>query len=442
MKNFNKSIKFLHISRQGSKNGGAAAFRTHHALMEAGYRSEMILKSSYNNEGRHVKKMLTSMQVNLWRLKKKLKSYLPADPNAFKSDPGYYYFGVDEELQLFETKEILKKLSFTPDVIIFYFIDEFLNYKNVYEIQQATNAKVYLYPMDMGPVTGGCHYTWSCEGYKSSCENCPAVVREADKNRSRLNLEAKKKYVQATDMTVLSPSTWMLDNMKASYLFRDKKVLRLFIPVDSNLFRPRPKTEAKKRFNLDTKKKTIFLGAQYLKDKRKGLYELLKSLQVLSDLITGTKLEGNIQLLIAGREDKSFLSQLPFEYKFIGLIDNIKVLPFAYNAGDIYVCPSLQDAGPMMINESIMSGTPVVSFDMGVAQDLVITGETGYKATLGDPYDFAQGIFSLLSADEENYLKYARECRGIAMQHYSTIGLLARLENIIKKDFETTIKVS
>jgi hypothetical protein len=43
----------------------------------------------------------------------------------------------------------------------------------------------------------------------------------------------------------------------------------------------------------------------------------------------------------------------------------------------------------------------------------------------------------LLSADEATYLQYANECRQLAMKHYSTIGLLSRFENIIKRDFET-----
>ena len=53
---------------------------------------------------------------------------------------------------------------------------------------------------------------------------------------------------------------------------------------------------------------------------------------------------------------------------------------------------SIEDSGPMMINESIMCGTPVVCFDMGVARDLVHTGRTGYRAALRDSSDLAFGI--------------------------------------------------
>jgi glycosyltransferase involved in cell wall biosynthesis len=45
-----------------------------------------------------------------------------------------------------------------------------------------------------------------------------------------------------------------------------------------------------------------------------------------------------------------------------------------------------------MINESIMCGTPVVSFRMGVAEDLIINGETGYIVKLKNIRDLANGI--------------------------------------------------
>ena len=140
-------------------------------------------------------------------------------------------------------------------------------------------------------------------------------------------------------------------------------------------------------------------------------------------------------MLVAGREEKNFLAALPFEYKFLGLIDNEKELPFAYNAADIFVCPSVQDAGPMMINESLMCGTPVVSFDMGVAKDIVISGRTGYRASLNDCDDFAQGMYQILTSSNEEYLRLCDESRRLDMNQYSANSLLSRLEDILAKDF-------
>ena len=430
---FKSNCKILHISTHGSKNGGAAAFRTHKAMAKAGYCSDLLVKCSYHDSD--TERMLTPFQVNVNRIKKKILSYFPARKDTFRTDPLYFFFGVNEGKQFFHTDAILKKISFKPDIIIIYFMDEFLNYKNIYELYKETHAKIYIYPMDMGPVTGGCHYAWDCEGYKSNCTLCPAILTEGEKNRASINLALKKKYIELTDLSVLACGQWLLENINESFLFRDKKTYKLLLTVDSNVFRPYSKSDAKRRFKLHPDRRTIFLGAQYMHDKRKGLDQLLKSLQILSKLVSGTRLENNIQLLVAGREEKNFLAALPFEYKFLGLIDNEKELPFAYNAADIFVCPSVQDAGPMMINESLMCGTPVVSFDMGVAKDIVISGRTGYRASLNDCDDFARGMYQILTSSNEEYLRLCDESRRLAMNQYSANSLLSRLEDILAKDF-------
>lgn len=43
-----------------------------------------------------------------------------------------------------------------------------------------------------------------------------------------------------------------------------------------------------------------------------------------------------------------------------------------YCAADVFMSTTIADSGPMMVNYSIACGTPVVSFPIGVAQDLVM----------------------------------------------------------------------
>ena len=73
----------------------------------------------------------------------------------------------------------------------------------------------------------------------------------------------------------------------------------------------------------------------------------------------------------------------------------------------------------MMINESILCGTPVVSFDMGVAPDLVHTGRTGYRARLKDSADLAVGLYQLMEMNEVRTRVMRTECRalGLALCH-------------------------
>ena len=58
---------------------------------------------------------------------------------------------------------------------------------------------------------------------------------------------------------------------------------------------------------------------------------------------------------------------------------------------DVFLSPSIQDAGPMMLNQALMCGTPAVAFNIGVAYD-IINDKTGYLAKYRDSEDFCKGI--------------------------------------------------
>jgi len=98
----------------------------------------------------------------------------------------------------------------------------------------------------------------------------------------------------------------------------------------------------------------------------------------------------------------------------------------------VFLCPSIEDSGPLMINESIMCGTPVVSFDMGVAPDLVHTGKTGYRATLKDSEDLARGIYKLLNLSDTEYAQMSGNCRELGLKLYSPSVQLQGFERVFK----------
>ena len=87
---------------------------------------------------------------------------------------------------------------------------------------------------------------------------------------------------------------------------------------------------------------------------------------------------------------KSDLLDLKLPQKHFGRVD-YTVLNKLYAAADVVVIPSIEDSGPLMTSEVLMTGTPVVAFDTGIASEL-ISKEYGYLATIGDSVDLASGI--------------------------------------------------
>jgi glycosyltransferase involved in cell wall biosynthesis len=50
----------------------------------------------------------------------------------------------------------------------------------------------------------------------------------------------------------------------------------------------------------------------------------------------------------------------------------------AYSASDVFVISSVEDNLPNTVIESLLSGTPVIGFNIGGVRDMIIDGENGY----------------------------------------------------------------
>jgi glycosyltransferase involved in cell wall biosynthesis len=368
-----------------------------------------------------------------WRLNK-LKQFLKIKENI-KTDPNYPFFQLDERKQIYRTRRILKAACLKPDMIIILFAKGFINTKNIYELQKFTGAKIFWLMFDMAPFTGGCHYAWECKGYQMNCGNCPGLYSSDPLDISHKNLLFKKKFLDKVNIHVLAGSEWQYQQVSMSTLFRNKSIHKVLLPINESVFKPVDKVKRRMELKVNPDKKVIFFGAVGLSEMRKGMNFLIESLEKLKELLSrsDSDLGDKILLLIAGRGFDAISGSLPFESQYLGYVDNNYGIASAYQAADVFLCPSVEDSGPMMINQSIMSGTPVVSFEMGVSLDLVISGETGYRAKLKDSSDMAQGIYNILNLSGSDYNKLSIRCRNLGLKSCSPGIRIDFFENIMRK---------
>lgn len=347
----------------------------------------------------------------------------------------YSFYKLNEKKLNYKTSYLLKTAVFKPDVIILLWINNFLNSKNIYELQRQTGAKILWLLYDMAPFTGGCHYAWDCKGYMNLCGNCPALKSSNPCDRSHRNLIYKKKYFDNINLSVIAGSEWQYRQASSSTLFKGKEIFKILIPVNPEVFKPVDKAKLRQTMNIPPEKKVIFFGAIGLQSPRKGMKYLTDALLILKEKIRKNHqyLRDQILLLIAGNDYEPIKNLLPFHTIYLGNLSNDEKLAGAYQAADIFVCPSIEDSGPMMINQSVMCGTPVVSFEMGVSIDLVVTGMTGYRAKLGDSDDMADGIIEILRKDSHEYEKMVDSCRNIAIRYISPEARMDKLRKLLEK---------
>jgi glycosyltransferase involved in cell wall biosynthesis len=422
--------KVLHISRTSGGGAGWAACHFNELIISMGLESNLIVKD-HGKKAAGVIEMPAKLTDKLKKIKRVAKKKLGIQTEeAF--DSKYCFFSPNEEYSWTTADEILGMIGYTPDLIFVHFISEFINFKVVNEIQQKTNAKVVWVMMDESFLTGGCHFPWDCNGYKLDCSNCPAILDENKKQIAAHNFYLKSAYLNNNNH-IVALSEHDAIRLSGSQLFKDNPKRRLLFPINENQFFPVDKKEARQLFQIREDQKVIFYGALTFDDPRKGAQSFKKAIELLENTILSNNqnLDDYLLLLAGINIDNQLQTRIPI--KAVGRMPE-EELNKLFSASDLYVSTSLEDSGPLMINMSIMSGTPVVSFAMGVAFDLV-NEHTGALVPLGDADLLAAKIFSCLNDEQFKNGTISKECRSFAMRTFSFEATRNKVHHLLEEIF-------
>ena len=314
-----------------------------------------------------------------------------------------------------------------------HWISGFVNLKVIKQLSKKYNCKVFWQALDMAPMTGGCHYARVCDGYIYDCNNCPAVSFVFKDLPSNI-LQYKKQIIENINIEPISASSWLTRQLRLSKLFKGKKINEIMLGINSEIFKPLSDEKLiniKIKYNLPIDKKIIFFGASDILENRKGFSYFIKALDLIfkNNLINNEK----IFILTVGKvKSKDIFKKINFNHKHIDYLDGDYELAEIYKVVTMLVSSSIEDSGPKMINESILCGTPVVSFQMGVAEDLIINGETGYIAKLKDIKDLANGIIKIINLDNQKFIKMKTKCREIGLEKCGTEVQFQKILKLLK----------
>jgi len=408
-------VKILHLATQDIGGGGFdAAYRLHTHLRNAGVDSAMLVyaKKSADEHVTGVFERITRFE----RLMLRMQSGFHTRYDRYRGGYSMYFrMGRGNFLSLGRLKGLL---PFKPDAIITHWVANFITPGMMRQLSKDTGAPLYWYMMDMAPLTGGCHYAFDCGGYKRACGRCPQIGERANEfDISYRQLREKLRSFKDVDITAVVGSTWLRRQAEESAIFSGRSVKQIMLGMDANVFKPVPIEEARAFLGLPQGKKIIFFGAQNIYEERKGIIYLIEALKQLHAMLKDDRsLCEKVLIVTAGSVQSMEGLEIQFEHEHLGFLSGDVRLAAAYQSADIFVNASIEDSGPMMINEAVLCGTPVVAFDMGVAPDLVHTGRTGYRARLKDTSDLAKGLRMLIEMDEERILFMRAECRDLGVR--------------------------
>lgn len=214
-------------------------------------------------------------------------------------------------------------------------------------------------------------------------------------------------FRERPDVVLVSPSRWLGEEARRHY---GANIRIEVIPygLDTTIFTPQSKVEAKARLGLDPGRTWLGLAAASF-DRRKGA-------DILSESLSMIKTE-SIGLAIWGPTDQSIWPDDLLVNQF-GFVGSDEMLARLYSAVDLFVCPSLIDNLPNTILESMACGTPVVGSNAGGIPDMVHPGGTGWLFENNNPQSCANVLQDALQSKEQR-IRYAANGRALIAVNFS-----------------------
>ena len=218
----------------------------------------------------------------------------------------------------------------------------------------------------------------------------------------------KKLTYAAGHISFVTCSKWLRQLAERSALLNGHDVTNIPNPINTNLFKPADKAEARKRCGLPAEGKLILFGSVKITDKRKGIDYMIESCNLLAK--QHPELKEKWSVVVFGNQSQQLASLLPFKVYPLDYVSDEKKIVDIYNAVDTYVTPSLEENLPNTIMEAMSCGLPCVGFHTGGIPEMIEHKINGYVSEYKSAADLANGIhWTLQEATYDNLRKAAVE---------------------------------
>ncbi|MBR0049973.1 MAG: glycosyltransferase family 4 protein [Prevotella sp.] len=296
------------------------------------------------------------------------------------------------------------------DIIHLHWVNQgMLSLSNIRKILRSGKPVVWTMH-DIWPATAICHLTLGCRNFTTQCQQCkylPGGGSTADLAASVW--KKKQKMVHNESIYYVACSRWLEAEAKSSALLRGQKITSVPNPIDTRLFAPRDKQEARRQLGLPLNKRLILFVSQRATNPYKGIDYLVSACQIMARVHGSSATADNTAILILGGHAEEVAPLLPFQAIALGYVGNEQQIVSIYSAADVFVLPSLSENLPNTIMEAMACGVPCVAFNVGGIPEQIDHRKNGYLAKYRNADDLAEGLrWVLFQADGKALSNAAR----------------------------------
>lgn len=269
----------------------------------------------------------------------------------------------------FSTYKLIQRIKqVKPDVIHLHNLHGwYLNWKMLFDYLKRAGIPVVWTLHDCWAFTGHCpHFTAiGCEKWKTGCYACRLYKSYPgcffDDSHFQYNYK-KQCFTGMPNLTIVTPSQWLADLVKQSYL-KDYNTVVINNGIDLTKFYPRTSNFRAKH---GLKDQIILLGVAFDWTPKKGLNEFKRLAEDLPK---------EYVIVLVGVSE-SVAKSLPDRIISIACTQSQEELAEIYSVADIFVNPTLEDNFPTVNLEALACGTPVITYYTGGSSES-LTEETG-----------------------------------------------------------------
>ena len=352
-------MKILHVSESDGPGGaGIAAYRIHESLLSAGFQSRMLVgrKSLHNtadvqNYWENYANLICSTRSKIGQLVCSLQ----------RSNYSFY-----------------RSVSILPSSIADYINSSDADIVHMHWVQ-GEFVPIESFGRIEKPIVWSLHDSWLFCGSEhhpdsgSSWRNQEGYSNRRPAGHMGIDIdrwcwERKRKQFTAP-MNAISPSSWMTEQAKKSYLLQNANIRTISHPIDVSLFKPRSSSLTSSKLRL------VYAGSQTKNDGNKGWRTFLEVCFTLRQL--GMHLDIS-HFGATPKEAKTDIHIKRLEINFIGRVTSNAKLSELYSQNDIFLSLSEIESFGLVAQEAQACGLAVIALDRSGLRDVVEDGATGF----------------------------------------------------------------
>jgi glycosyltransferase involved in cell wall biosynthesis len=386
-------MKILHICTFDTGGAGKAALRLHEILLKNKVESKFLClhRKNYNEpEVFKFEKPSSSLFKKILNKIGLLKTQSSLNFKKIGNKKGRYeMFSFPNTDYALHEHPLLKE----ADIINLHWIANFLDY---YSFFNKVEKPVVWTLHDANPFLGGFHLEEDINSNKFEFGELEILLRNY-----------KEKILQfKSNIVVVTPSIWLCKKSQESISFRNRSHYIIPNGVNEFIFQRYNKELATQIWNGKKDTCKLLFVSKYLSSNNKGLHLLFEALDYLKSY--------NLEIWAIGETNDSLNCS---NVKYLGTIDDDRLMALAYSAADAFIIPSKNENLPNVMLESLICGTPVISFKIGGIAEVIDDGFNGIFALDISAFHLAEAIKKFI-ANKNSF--DSEEIRKHAIQKFST----------------------